>query len=438
MSVLQGASASSSEKVRPVGNLQLSRPAKCWFVGLTVLILATWFGLGLHLLSYETPAKAHGNVDSVAVAKRPAVPLGPTDVAEGSWGRLEVIPITIAPPPEAMGKHLQNNPDGLAWHFPNTSISRLPDILIELGLPDPLIVKLKSLAEFNDSIRGYTVRPSRELVLGMTPEVRAKFYVFLYAYQENEVLCDGFRFCGSSIDQWFGDVSLLPETKRLVTPLIYRYGSFLFFSDLQTIEPLLPSAEERIALLKALSRESTLLLKLELSPDSDVEALVRYWGRGGREREVRPIIESLANLPTKQSLDVTQLLPPFARRRIYTYPVVPAVVDSSVSHDCHWSAFNFFSEKPDDRYGRFDTAFATFGKDYYRIFGNPQFGDLVLYVDDDAWTIHTAVYIAADIVFTKSGTSVVRPWMFMKLESMDDYYPRLNGLTKGFFRRKGM
>ena len=85
-----------------------------------------------------------------------------------------------------------------------------------------------------------------------------------------------------------------------------------------------------------------------------------------------------------------------------------------------------------------ETAFATFGDDYYRIFANLQLGNLVVYVDEEGTVIHSAVYVAADIVFTKNGSSLVHPWMFLKLEDMDKYYPRRKSLTRGFFRRRGV
>ncbi len=36
--------------------------------------------------------------------------------------------------------------------------------------------------------------------------------------------------------------------------------------------------------------------------------------------------------------------------------------------------------------------------------------------------IHSAVYIADDILFTKNGSTVVSPWLFMKLDRLVAYY----------------
>jgi len=362
---------------------------------------------------------------------------GSDEVADGPWGPLEIIPIRISPPMEFVWQAESGPPRGVIWNFPKTSLTRLNDKLIELGLSDSVQAAIRSMAKLDPTIDGYTVHPNREFVLGLDPEDRAKLYVLLHHFSENSDQIEAFRFGGASAEEWLGDSPILPETRQLVTPLIYRHGAFLFFSDLRSVEPLLPSAEERTALIETLSCESTMLLRLQVSEDSDIEALVNYWGRGGREKDVRPILESLSRIGGRQGLDITQLLPPFARQRIYTYPKTQNY-NQAIKRDCFWTALNFFSEQPDDRFGDAEGTFKTFKQDYYRIFGNPQFGDVILYADDNRGVIHAAVYIAADIVFTKNGTTAARPWMFVRLKDMKDFYPQTNNEFTAFFRPRGL
>ena len=410
--------------------------ARWWLSVLTILILGLLVGLGMHSWEGPEPRPENQAAAPAEPAQEPAVAAQPGEILEGSWGRLEIVPMTIAPPRELLWQAELDNSGAVTWHFPKMSLSQLNDKLIELGLPDSIQTALRSQAKLNPTIDGYTVSPGRELVLGLAPEVRAKLYVLLHHFAENRDQANGFRFCGTSVEAWFADSPILPETKRLVTPLVYRDASFLFFSDLRSVEPLLPSAEERIALIRALTRESTMLLKLEVSEESDVKSLVNYWGRGGRDKEVRPILDSLSRIGGRQSLDVTQLLPPIARQRIYTYPI-PRPDGKTIKRDCYWTAMNFFSEQPDDRFGDVDKVFEALKEDYYRIHGNPQFGDLVIYLGQEQEPIHAAIYIAADVLFTKNGTTVARPWMFIKMEDMKHFYPRTDKKTVFFFRRKG-
>lgn len=437
MSVTSEVSASSRRLAPPDGVFRLPLWMKSWLILLTVMVVVSWMGFGMHLLQGASPQPTTRIAPLIDAAMQPAASDDSREIAEGPWGRLEIIPITISPPLEHVLQSGRQDAYEVAWCFPSKGASELSDLLAEAGLPEELQARLKALAKRDLSIDGYTICPDRELVLGLGPEDRAKLYLLLHPSEENPSQRNAFRFCGDSIGEWFGDSLISAETKRLVTPLIYRQGSFLFFSDLQTVKPLLSSADERLSLVRALSCESTMLLSLKVAGEEDVEALINYWGRGGRAKEIRPILESLARLEGEQSIDVMRLLPPFARQRIYTYPT-SAETAGDVVRDCHWSAMNFFSEYPDDRFGKPGTDFSTFAEDFYRIFGNPQFGDLVVYVNPKGGIVHSAVYIAADIVFTKNGNSNTRPWMFMKSENMKDFYPFPGGLVKAMFRRQGM
>jgi len=419
------------------GAFHLPQSLRWWLAVLTVLAVGSWVNFALHLLQGGTYQPADPAVATAPACKKPPTPLGPHEIVEGPWGRLEMVPITIAPPLECLWQASGNELYETAWFFPKTNKARLTTRLAELGLSEPLQAELLLRAKADPSIDGHTIRPSKELVLKLSPEDRAKLYVELHGYPENKAQSEAFRFCGTSSEPWFGDAPILPETKRLVESLIYRRGGFMFFADRRTIEPMLPSDQERLALIRALTRESTWMLNLKISAETDVDALVRYWGRGGRTEQLRPILEALTRLPGKQSLEVSRLLPPFARQRIFTY-MPSSSLASAVVHDCHWSATNFFSQQPEERLGKGNTVFDIFAKDYYRIYGNPQFGDIVIYFDEHEGVIHSAVYIAADVVFTKNGHTCARPWMFLKAEDMKHYYPRTKGLRQTYFRRKGM
>ncbi len=428
----------SDEAALPGARLITPAWTKWWLAVLTVSVVFSWIGFGFHLFGRGEPETMDPAAASVAAVSKPAAPLETRQLVEGPWGRLEITPITISPPLEFVWHSKYRDPPDVVWHFPNTNSAQLSELFSELGLPDGLRGTLRSLAEFDAAIDGYTIRPDRELVLGLRGEVRAKLYVALHGCKANGAQRDSFRSCATSVDQWFGDSPISPQIRQLVTPLIYRYGGFLFFSDLRSIESLLPSDQQRISLLKALTRESTLLLKLIVSPESDIDRLADYWGRGGRDKDVRPILESFSKAGPEQSLDVTRLLPPFAQQRLCTYPGMPAT-GTSIRRDCHWTALNFFSQQPDDRFGgNLKVVFDTFGKDYHQIFGNPQFGDLVVFIDELKQIIHSTVYIAADVVFTKNGTNTARPWMFLKLDDMDDFYPRSKPLKRAYFRRHGL
>lgn len=52
-----------------------------------------------------------------------------------------------------------------------------------------------------------------------------------------------------------------------------------------------------------------------------------------------------------------------------------------------------------------------------------RFGDIIVLSDpQDGKIIHSAVYIAGDIVFTKNGMALQRPWILMRYNDMLSRY----------------
>jgi len=50
------------------------------------------------------------------------------------------------------------------------------------------------------------------------------------------------------------------------------------------------------------------------------------------------------------------------------------------------------------------------------------YGDIVLFLDDSGNAIHSAIYLADDIVFTKNGNNFAQPWMLMRLKDLSARY----------------
>ena len=209
------------------------------------------------------------------------------------------------------------------------------------------------MAQDNPSENGLTIRPTPEIVAGMKPEIRAALYGVLARFPENPDQASAFRFEGSSPDEWFAGSSLSPSTRQLVDPLIYRRGNLMYFADNRVVEQKLASPDELWLLLKALSRCRTLLVDVEISQESDVESLVNYWGRGGRTKDVRPILESLSSAPSPETISISRLLPALPQHLLYTYPDAEDR-DSPLRRNCHWTSFNFFNAEPDDRFADLD------------------------------------------------------------------------------------
>lgn len=321
------------------------------------------------------------------------------------------------------------------WTFGNVTVSQLAQFLAQAGFPPGEITRLTNQSTATLTSRGMVVQPGTDLILNLPSDTRRILYSALAQLGENQLQAFPFTFRADGFDAWFADSGVSSNAVALVKQLSYRRGQTLCFSDLPEVLSTMPDPDQRRRLLKTLSRQSTVLMKLRIRPDTDVDKLLAYWGRGAQMKDARPLIESLTKIPETATLDVVHLLPPFARRRLYTYPFPPTRPEDG-GEDCHWTAMNFFSETPDNRFRNKQTCAETIVKDYYNVTGPSRYGDVIIFMDASDNVIHSAIYIAADILFTKNGASHYQPWTLMHLNDVLATYPTDQPLRVMTFRDK--
>jgi hypothetical protein len=188
--------------------------------------------------------------------------------------------------------------------------------------------------------------------------------------------------------------------------------------------------------MKMLTYQTAVLARLRLRPDSDVDKLLGYWGAmpGVRTKDLRPLLDSIKKTPEGGTISLLYFLPPFARERLYTFPL-PAEADD-VKMDCHWTAMNFFNDTPDPRFQ--DNAYASnFIKENCYQIGKPsKVGDLVFLLNNKNEVIHSAVYIAEDLVFTKNGINFAQPWILMRIPNLREVFTVGEEPKVAYYRRK--
>jgi hypothetical protein len=229
-------------------------------------------------------------------------------------------------------------------------------------------------------------------------------------------MCFPFCFPGHSFDAAFGNAKVSQSTLTLLRKLLYARGDAQCFSDFEMVLQHVTSESERLELAKNLSRQTAVLVRLRIRPDTDIDKILGYWGRGTPAKDLRPLLESLTRLPDGGSISIVYMLPQFARQRLYTFPLPSKRGDPSM--DCHWSTMNFFNETPDDRFASPSFTAPYVSANYYQIAKPTLYGDLIFLLDDRNEAIHSAVYIADDIIFTKNGNNFAQPWMLMRLKDL--------------------
>jgi hypothetical protein len=306
------------------------------------------------------------------------------------------------------------------WIFKGYDAAELAALWSKAGLSESQRAALAARTERDAARDVSTVSPDPDLVLALSPQARGVLYAALAPFRENRPQNDPFRIRADSLDEWFDETLMAPEVIALVQRLIYHRNNIAFFSDQDLVLPRLPP-EQRGRFIKNMSRKSALLVTLVVPPGADADALARYWGSGRRSKDVKPLLDSLAQRANGGSIDIAHLLPSFARTLLYTYPL-PSLRAEDATHDCHWTALNFFSQQPDERFGDIGFVQQTLVNDYYPVGGAPAFGDIIVMLERGGQVVHSCVYIADNIVFTKNGASFSTPWQFARLENVAAFY----------------
>jgi len=394
-------------------------------LALTVAVLllttavATWF-----YARSKAPASSYGFVTDSTLG------------TPGPWGQLVYTPLEIEPPADYLfsDKWVVRPP---RWLFKKKSPEEVLSLFSAAGMPANLLSRLKN-ARWDKENDECMVWPPDDVIVNMLPDCRAKVYGELDDISENEAQGGPYTFHAGKLDQEIAAFGLSPQTQALLKKMLYRRGDLFLFADIDTLLPKIDQPEEQIKLVKTLTHHSTWLLGLRVTPSSDVDQIVSYWGKGRRRKDLRPLIESLRRFPNGVTIDLSHLLPIFPRSRLYCYPL-PNAEGYLPKHDCHWASLNFFNEIPDERFCDPSVTVPTFLKDYVPINGTPEFGDLVLLISEDK-VIHSAVYLADGFVFTKNGNFAIQPWMYMRVADMiasyQSSYPPGEALKVVYIRKK--
>jgi hypothetical protein len=357
----------------------------------------------------------------------------------GPWGELEYTRIMIDPPAQYLAslRPAADTP-GARWTFRGQSMEQVSDLLQQAGLPAPQVKDLLKLHARTDG-DAVILTPPDDVVLALPEQARATIYRGLARFEENTWQNGPLLYYPELLNEQLELGGLTNEAEGWLRRLFYHRGSWLLFSDPGTVLRRLPSEESKLRFISMLHRKVTYIAMLKVHQRTDLDAVEAYWQFRQRRHDLRPLLESLARVPGGASLDVIHLLPPFARRRLYRYPE-----PTEQALDCHYSSLNFFNEIPDARLADATHQLEVL-RDQYALVEHPTFGDVVTLgapsEEPGATTIvHSAVYLADNLVFTKNGSAPSQPWIVMKLDAMVDRYQTLGEsdrpLTMAFYRKQ--
>jgi len=403
-------------------------PAKLLQAGLLALVALL---LGGAWVWFSQPSAKQDGPATSETSRRIKGNLGP-------WGELEYIPILIETPDEFLSVAGQGGREETVWFFQNLSVTAMAEIFNAAGLSRVERDWLLDQRNWMPVTNGFAISPPPHILMGISPEARQRIYSVLADCGGNPLHELPMAFRRDALDMWFYSSGLSANAVALTKSLLYQRGNAWCLSDWPLLLRSLQSPDEQRRLLKTLSRQSTLLVRLRVGQNSDLDPLVSYWGRSGRLKDIRPLLQSVAMVPEGVHLDVVHLLPRFVRSRIYTYPF-PSEPGGAIPGNCFWSSMNFFSSgNPDDRYNDPEEMRRCLREDYFPIADSYLLGDVILLSKPDGTLVHAVVFIADDVVFTKNGAASTQPWMFTRMQDLAASYPSEQPLKLKAYRRRDM
>ncbi len=340
----------------------------------------------------------------------------------GPWGDLEVRAMYLEAPDSLIATVPKPN-TVVSWMFPGATPASLKQLFDRAKLDEVFQQELLDPKRMTRQDGVLAVLPSTARLEAMTIEQRDIIYSELSKSSLNEFKKDPVFIPDGNVDDWLRETGLRPEIQDLIRKLTWHCGHALAFSDIRVLMSHAQSDAELLEIFKTATRVRTLLVELKLSPHADPKPLVDYWSAGNPNSDIIPMLESAVERENVTSIDILHVLPPLARRRLYTYPTAELAARGRMP-DCHWTSLNFFNLTRQDYF--LDTRLASSHviADYSPVQPPYHYGDVLFFQNDDSQVIHSCVFIADDIVFTKNGENALTPWILMKLGDVKDLYLR--------------
>jgi hypothetical protein len=274
----------------------------------------------------------------------------------------------------------------------------------------------------------YALFPPSMVVETLSPEARGILYNYLGRFGANEDIQNPVRIRSGSVEEWTKGTSIRPDLIEKMKTMVYFRGDLLVFADFSHLISLARSEAEARQLQKHSSRVRSMAVQLRLKDSSRIEEIIPYWttGLGLRRKEVEPLMQASAETPGVGSLDLVHMLPPLARKLVYTYPDM-SMASEGVLPDCHWTALNFFNYDPEPIYLDEFFAASRLLAGFEQVEAPYRFGDVLVFLTEEMNAHHSCIYLAADLVYTKNGRSLYAPWTILNIKDVQSTYPDYAG-----------
>lgn len=381
-------------------------------------------GAGTVQAASEKPETAAPAADERLVKAKP-----------GPWGQIEYSYFYLEAPQHLLDT-VQAPNSTPRWVFSDTKPEALRTLFVRAKMPADMQVRLLDPKKSLIANGQLTLFPSTDDLEAMTPEMRAVIYPEVAKSPANEFYQYPIYFTGDGVEEWLRDSKLRPELQDIIRKMSYPHGRVQAFSNIAVLLSHAQSDAEARRIVKVTTRVRCLIAHLRIEPGDDIKALAAYWTARDAESDILPLLESAGERAGAMAeLDLMHLLPPLARRLLYTYPGLESAREGRMP-DCHWTTLNFFNKTPQQYYRDTRLASQHVIESYRRVEPPYRLGDALMFMNSAGDVIHSCVYVADDIVFTKNGENLLQPWVLKKLNGVKQIYLQSDAWHVQGFRLK--
>lgn len=339
----------------------------------------------------------------------------------GPWGKLEYQYIYLEAPENLLALYPLPATIPL-WTFPGATRESLIDLFRRAGLPDDLRARLLAPDAVLSAGSALRLHPTVGDLEAMTQKARGVIYRELARWKENPHHYDPVLIPDDDLDAWLKDTDVSPEIKAKIARLTYRRGDTLAFSDVEALMSYAGSDREARVLFRTLTRIRTMMVRVQIDGNTSLQALAAYWSAGFRRKDILPLLQSIAEKGSVRTIDLVHLLPPIARKLLYTYPTSELAINGRMP-DCHWTSLNFFNYNPENLFLDTKLIASRVLQNYSQVKPPYRYGDILFVMNNETGeATHSCVYLAENLVFTKNGGNLLAPWILMTLDDIRSLY----------------
>jgi hypothetical protein len=326
------------------------------------------------------------------------------------------VPFFLEVPPHLLEVMPLPNPVS-RWFVDGDAVDVTFQKLAQAGVP-PTFLNL--LRQPDKSVRfenGVVFFPPPGELAALNPVMRAAVYQILRQFPKNEEITAPFVY-GSPQDlrRWFGDTQVRLELINLIEQFSYPWGNALAFSDVAFLIGQTQGESEARRVMKALNRTPTLQLKIAIQPDSDPAKVSSQWatGLGDRGWRASTMISSWCHAKKSDLFDVTHLLPQIPRMLVYTFPSLSMGMGGELP-DAQWTSQHFFRSEMGSARPWNGSPSSMMSLGFTPVHEPYQFGDVLMYWSQNQQEyVHSSVFVADGIVFTKNSPKLISPWVLQE------------------------